>query len=204
MAAADLRSKKRKSVDATTTAVKKVKTAPSAEKPAPVKSALKKSKVETTKKSDGKTTKTATKATKKGNKPTKISAVKAIEPASDDENEADAEAAANHELTAAQTANLLAGFSSSEDEADASDAEAEGIPVAKLPKAPTAGQAYMDLSLRDRMDRIAELLHDPTGSAQLWPWIRTGQVYYTFAREEDLDALSKPRDVFSWRLEKLR
>lgn len=141
MAATDLRSNKRKSADATTTAVKKVKTAPSADKPAPAKSALKKSKVETataTKKSDGKTTKTAIKATKKGDKPAKVSAVKAVSPASDDENDDDAEAAANHELTAAQTADLLAGFSSSEDE-EASDAEGEGIAIAKLPNAPTTG-----------------------------------------------------------------
>ena len=113
--------KKRKSVDAAATATKKAKTAPAVEKPAPLKSALKgsKAKVETAaatkvveKKKDNGTKKeeTVVRAKKPANKP--AAAVKEVveeEPASD--NDAD-------ELTADQTAELLAGFSSSEDEAD--------------------------------------------------------------------------------------
>ena len=129
--------KKRKSVDAAATATKKVKTAPSAAKPAPVKSALKgsKAKVETAaaskvekKSDDGKKEKTVVKAKKPANKPAKVAAVKEVEePASEAEEEAE-------ELTADQTAELLAGFSSSEDEAD--EEEEQAIAIHEIPNAP--------------------------------------------------------------------
>lgn len=130
--------KKRKSVDAAATATKKAKTAPAVEKPAPLKSALKgsKAKVETAaatkvveKKKDNGTKKeeTVVRAKKPANKP--AAAVKEVveeEPASD--NDAD-------ELTADQTAELLAGFSSSEDEADEEEEE-RAIAIAEIPNAP--------------------------------------------------------------------
>ncbi|KAL1586681.1 hypothetical protein WHR41_04618 [Cladosporium halotolerans] len=132
--------KKRKSVDSAATVAKKAKTAPSAEKPAPVKSALKKSgsKVEaaavTEKKSkdNGKKEKVAAKAKKSADKPAVAAAVKEVEPASEDDDEE------SNELTADQTAELLAGFSSSEDEG--SDAEEdEGVALSKIPNAPNVG-----------------------------------------------------------------
>jgi len=131
--------KKRKSVDAAAKVVKKAKTSPSAEKPTPVKSALKgsKAKVETTattktekKKDNGTKEKTVVKAKKPANKKASAVAVKEVEePASD--NEVDEE---SNELTADQTAELLAGFSSSEDEAD--EEEERAIPIAEIPNAP--------------------------------------------------------------------
>lgn len=127
--------KKRKSVDAAATATKKVKTAPSVPKPAPVKSALKgsRAKAETAaatkveKKSDnGRKEKTVVKAKKPANKPAAVATVKEVEePASDAEAE---------ELTADQTAELLAGFSSSEDEAD--EEEEQAIAITEIPNAP--------------------------------------------------------------------
>lgn len=131
--------KKRKSVDGAATVTKKVKTAPSAEKPAPVKSALKKSnpKVEAStttekKKDNGKKEKVVTKAKKSADKPPVAAAVKEVSPASDDEEEE------NNELTADQTAELLAGFSSSEDEGS-DDEEAEGVALSKIPNVPVVG-----------------------------------------------------------------
>ncbi|KAM0715594.1 hypothetical protein Q7P37_009092 [Cladosporium fusiforme] len=131
--------KKRKSVDGAATATKKVKTAPSAEKPAPVKSALKGSKkveasaVSEKKKDNGKKEKVVTKAKKSPGKTPVAAAVKEIEePASD--NEVDEE---SNELTADQTAELLAGFSSSEDEgSDNEDENEEGVALSKIPDAP--------------------------------------------------------------------
>jgi nucleolar protein 15 len=128
--------KKRKSVDAAATATKKAKTAPAVEKPAPLKSALKgsKAKVETTattkvekKKENGaKKEKTIAKAKKPASKPNVVKEVSVVEeevPASEAE-----------ELTADQTAELLAGFSSSEDEAD--EEEEQAIAISEIPNAP--------------------------------------------------------------------
>jgi len=130
--------KKRKSVDAAATATKKAKTAPAVEKPAPLKSALKgsKAKVETAaatkvvekKKDNGKKEKTVVKAKKPANKP--AVAVKEVV-----EEEEDEEPASDTELTADQTAELLAGFSSSEDEADEEEEE-RAIAIAEIPNAP--------------------------------------------------------------------
>jgi nucleolar protein 15 len=77
----DARNKKRKSADSNSTALKKVKTSPVAEKTAPLKSALKKTKVETTsvKKDDGKIT-TTTVAVEKANGKTKTTAAKVTKP----------------------------------------------------------------------------------------------------------------------------
>lgn len=135
--------KKRKSVDGAATATKKVKTAPSAEKPAPVKSALKGSnkKVSATstsekKQADGNKEKVVSKAKKSPGKTPVAAAVKEIEePASD--SEADDEE--SNQLTADQTAELLAGFSSSEDEgSDNEDGPTndEGVALSKIPDAP--------------------------------------------------------------------
>lgn len=128
--------KKRKSVDAAATATKKAKTAPAVEKPAPLKSALKgsKAKVETAaatkvvekKKDNGKKEKTVVKAKKPANKP--AVAVKEVEVEEE-------EPASDNELTADQTAELLAGFSSSEDEADEEEEE-RAIAIAEIPNAP--------------------------------------------------------------------
>ena len=136
--------KKRKSVDAAAKVVKKAKVSPSAEKAAPVKSALKGSKapkVETTavaktekKKDNGTKEKTVVKAKKPANKKATAVAVKEVEePASD--NEVDDEEESN-ELTADQTAELLAGFSSSEDEEDEDEEERAAIPITEIPNAP--------------------------------------------------------------------
>ena len=130
--------KKRKSVDAAATATKKAKTAPAVEKPAPLKSALKgsKAKVETAaatkvvekNKDNGKKEKTVVKAKKPANKPAvAVKEVQEEEPASEND---DAD-----ELTADQTAELLAGFSSSEDEADEEEEE-RAIAIAEIPNAP--------------------------------------------------------------------
>jgi nucleolar protein 15 len=109
--------KKRKSADGTVAAVKKVKTTRSADRPAPLKSALKKA------------------------KPTTVE-----DTSNDDVAEEPVEtlvAPQNHistsstTLTPDQTAALLAGFSSDE-EGSASEDEA-GIAVSTLPKAPTVG-----------------------------------------------------------------
>ena len=138
--------KKRKSADGTTSTAKKVKVAPSADKPAPVKSALKKpvdeaaevkkkAKPEVEKKKAQKS-KPASKPAKKAEKKEKVM----IEDNSDDEEEA-----GGTSLTADQTASLLAGFSSDDDEGSDAD-EATDIPTSKLPKAPTTG---------DIQDRIA-------------------------------------------------
>lgn len=152
--------KKRKSIGDATTAVKKVKTAKSEEKPAPLKSALKKTKdqvveakVKPTKAAKEKKAKkveddvavedaaveTAVVAKVKPGK-----AVKAKKTEKADGNDEVEETAlakvvddadeGGVELTEDQTAALLAGFSSSEDEA--SGDEDDGIPANKLPQAP--------------------------------------------------------------------
>lgn len=153
--------KKRKSVDAAATATKKVKTAPSAEKPAPVKSALKgsKNKAEVTattktekKKADGKKEKTVAKAKKPANKPAAAAAVKEIEePAS--ESEADPE---SNELTADQTAELLAGFSSSEDEDEADEEEQQAIAISEIPNAPVVKHVQKHIRKKTGVNE-----HDP-------------------------------------------
>ncbi|KAI6832107.1 hypothetical protein KC332_g12787 [Hortaea werneckii] len=127
--------KKRKSVDGAAATTKKAKTAKSAEKPAPAKSALKKEKDETVveekKTKPGKAVKT--KAAKKtdGAGDAKAAAV-TKEIVEDDDND---DAEGSKELTADQTAELLAGFSSSGDE-NSDDEEEEGIAMEKLPQAP--------------------------------------------------------------------
>ncbi|KAI7356747.1 hypothetical protein KC354_g10290 [Hortaea werneckii] len=127
--------KKRKSVDGAAATTKKAKTAKSAEKPAPAKSALKKENDETVveekKTKPGKAVKT--KAAKKtdGAGDAKAAAV-TKEIVEDDDND---DAEGSKELTADQTAELLAGFSSSGDE-NSDDEEEEGIATEKLPQAP--------------------------------------------------------------------
>jgi hypothetical protein len=133
--------KKRKSVDAVATATKKAKTAPAVEKAAPLKSALKgsKAKVETAatakvekKKDNGaKKEKTVVKAKKPiDKKPVVMKEIEVVE----EEPTSDADADEAEELTADQTAELLAGFSSSEDEAD--EEEEQAIAISEIPNAP--------------------------------------------------------------------
>lgn len=140
--------KKRKSADGDASISKKAKVAKSADKPAPARSALKKSGVETAEvktkaKSkpvieahEVKKSKPVAKQTKKPEKKEKI----IIENDEDDDDDEEG----GTTLTPDQTASLLAGFSSEdEDEGEGDDSE---IPTSKLPKAPTAG---------DVQDRIA-------------------------------------------------
>ncbi|KAK1075162.1 nucleolar protein [Friedmanniomyces endolithicus] len=170
--------KKRKSSNDTASATKKIKTAKSASKPAPVKSALKKAagskeEVAVKKAKSGQTgeargvkkpvvqeqaareNKTAKKETpakekpakdvkpkpakEKTAKPSKTKATKQeaknlAEPVSAPSVLEDT-ATNGAALTAAQTAALIAGFSSSEDEEDA-DAE-DGVAISKLPQVPS-------------------------------------------------------------------
>jgi nucleolar protein 15 len=135
--------KKRKSVDAVATATKKAKTAPAVEKAAPLKSALKGSKakvekaatstakVEKKKDNGAKKEKTVAKAKKPINKkPVVMKEIEVVE----EEPTSDADEAEAEELTADQTAELLAGFSSSEDEAD--EEEEQAIAISEIPNAP--------------------------------------------------------------------
>lgn len=124
----ETRSKKRKSGDDVVPAAKKAKTTASAEKPAPLKSALKKSKAETT-------------AIEKKPKDKKSKATKKVEPVVEEEDfqgVSDNESEGGAELTADQTAALLAGFSSSEDEASDAEDDNDGLQISKLPAAPTS------------------------------------------------------------------
>lgn len=113
---ADLKGKKRKSGDNIAQPTKKVKTVKtttttvkSADRPAPTKPALKKSKV--------------------------VKEIEHVDPVvSDVDGDGEAGGA---ELTADQTADLLAGFSSEE----SGDEDDEGINVATLPAAPTLGES---------------------------------------------------------------
>ncbi|KAI7351004.1 hypothetical protein KC320_g5239 [Hortaea werneckii] len=127
--------KKRKSVDGAAATTKKAKTAKSAEKPAPAKSALKKEKDETVveeKTKPGKAVKAkAAKKTDEAGKPKAAAVTKEV--VEDDNDNDDAEG--SKELTADQTAELLAGFSSSDDE-NSDDEEEQGVAVEKLPQAP--------------------------------------------------------------------
>ncbi|KAK6428212.1 nucleolar protein, partial [Oleoguttula sp. CCFEE 5521] len=171
--AQDTRGSKRKITDSTPVAVKKVKTAPSSDKPAPLKSALKKSKGETSeakkdvvagkeikKSRDGKKkivapavtpaiakdevelkaveTKTdkPTTSTKKASKLVKPTKVSKPAPVLEDHEADDDDAAA--QLSADRTAELLAGFSSSEDEAEDYDGVPEdaGLALSSLPSIP--------------------------------------------------------------------
>lgn len=124
--------KKRKSVGETTSATKKVKTAKSADKPAPKKSSLKKSKSDK-----------AVEATVKPSKTVKAKTTKKVDEDADAQETPvkilveDTPEGGAAELTEDQTAALLAGFSSSDDEASASEREEdEGLPLTKLPQAP--------------------------------------------------------------------
>ncbi|KAK3673823.1 nucleolar protein [Recurvomyces mirabilis] len=148
--------KKRKSIGDSAPATKKIKTAKSEVKPAPLKSALKKPKDEVALKKTNakeapkaKKTETAAKVVKpradavvkekKTKKPKPAAAEAAPEPAEDAlaPTEVDDAGEGGAELTEDQTAALIAGFSSSEDEA--SEDEEAGIAISKLPKAPRIG-----------------------------------------------------------------
>lgn len=107
--------RKRKSADGTTESVKKVRTVKSAEQPTPLKSALKKTK---------------TRSTKTAGEETPAPVVEEVETLPPPTQEP-----ITTDLTTDQTAALLAGFSSDEDEASEDEA---GIAVSKLPKAPSS------------------------------------------------------------------
>lgn len=138
---ADLKNKKRKSGDDFESSAKKAKTTTkTAEKSAPLKSALKKTKAASTvavaekpAKSSAKSDSTKAKASKKEEKKTSKSSKKetVVEPAAAPE---EVEDDGNTTLTADQTAALLAGFSSDEEE----DEEDAGLDIASLPAPPTA------------------------------------------------------------------
>lgn len=141
----EIKSKKRKSGDDVVPKAKKVKTTvpttretrSSAEKPAPLKSALKKEKSSkaTTTTAKPKEVKKSAKASKKQD----IAAAQELEDISDEED-------GGAELTTDQTANLLAGFSDTEDENSDADGDEDAIEISKLPKAPTAGEVQKAIS----------------------------------------------------------
>jgi nucleolar protein 15 len=131
----DLQSKKRKSGDDVVLKAKKVKTTvpttretrSSAEKPAPLKSALKS---KTTTAAKAKETKKSAKASKKQD----IADAEELETTVSDAEDGGAE------LTADQTTSLLAGFSDTEDENSDADGDEDAIEISKLPAPPTAGE----------------------------------------------------------------
>lgn len=144
----DLKGKKRKSVENIATAPKKVKTTSaevekSADRPEPLKSALKKGKSKTG-------TPKVEKVKKSKKSKTIVSAPNPVEPTAVIVDEEEAEniisaAAADDgegptELTPDQTDALLAGFSSDEESDGDGNAE-EGIEISELPSAPTTAKA---------------------------------------------------------------
>lgn len=140
-----LQSKKRKSGDDVVLKAKKVKTTvpttretrSSAEKPAPLKSALKKDQSSKT------TTAAKTKETKKSAKSSKkqdIADAEQLEATVSDAEDGGAE------LTADQTTSLLAGFSDTEDENSDADGDEDAIEISKLPAPPTAGEVQKAIS----------------------------------------------------------
>lgn len=161
--------KKRKSVDGAASATKKVKVAKSADKPAPIKSALKtdmkkkqpevemeevKTKSKTKNKPvievhEVKTSKSASKPAKPAKKTTTEKVV-----VEDKDADFDDEGAGSATLTADQTASLLAGFSS-ESEDEGREQDGSGIPISKIPKAPTTDAIQ---------SRIASTTKAPTSS----------------------------------------
>ena len=147
----DSKGKKRKSTDAVDTkSVKKMKSVKSADKPAPLKSALKKTKAQNA------TTEVIKKKDDKPEKPIEVTSKTVKRNGGTSENNIDQISAEEGkdengtELTPDQTAALLAGFSSSEEETDREDAE-EGIAPSKLPAAPTS----------EVRKRIKEATEDP-------------------------------------------
>lgn len=144
--------KKRKSADGSMNASKKVKMAKSAEKAAPLKSALKRPSLETSEKV---VVSKPLNAAKGGMKATRSKAVngEVTEEILVEDNET-----SSTDLTPDQTAALLAGFSSSDDEeADPSDSES-GIPISTLPKAPTTG------AIQTRISQALSTQSDPETS----------------------------------------
>ncbi|KAF2166893.1 hypothetical protein M409DRAFT_22945 [Zasmidium cellare ATCC 36951] len=131
----ETRARKRKLGDDVVPAAKKAKTAKSAEKPAPLKSALKKSKVETTVVEKPKEKKTK-----------KVKKFKPVVEEEDFQGVSDNDSQGRAELTADQTAALLAGFSSSEDEASDAEDDNDGVEVSKLPSAPTSKEVKKQLA----------------------------------------------------------
>ncbi|KXT04159.1 hypothetical protein AC578_49 [Pseudocercospora eumusae] len=134
---ADTKGKKRKSGDNIAQPVKKVKTTTttvkSADRPAPAKSALKKSKVETIVTEKAKAKDKKSKAEPKAKKV--VEKIEELEPVMSDVDE---EEDGGAELTADQTADLLAGFSSDESGDEDGDGD-EGVDVATLPAPPITG-----------------------------------------------------------------
>lgn len=127
--------KKRKSADGTTTTAKKVKVTKSAEKPAPSKSALKKPQA------DGKKTLAVSRPVNvkaQKSKPVKAADVDVVKTKDNGPTVSVDNEDGGVELSADQTADLLAGFSSSEDEAESGEDEA-GVSLSSIPKVPTTG-----------------------------------------------------------------
>jgi nucleolar protein 15 len=138
----DTKGKKRKSGDNVGPITKKVKTATaivSADRPGPLKSALKKAEATTV----AETTKDKKNKTKPKSKPTKKEIVVEEEKEEEEEEEKQVDPVVSDidsdaELTADQTQQLLAGFSSDEDSDEHDDDAAidAGIPLADLPAPP--------------------------------------------------------------------
>ncbi|EMC97221.1 hypothetical protein BAUCODRAFT_32961 [Baudoinia panamericana UAMH 10762] len=125
--------RKRKSTGDSSGVVKKVKTTKSADKPAPIRSALKKpkekrKKAPVAKVKDSKTGHASPGAEAQGEDVTENSATQL----------AGLDAEGDVELTEDQTAALIAGFSDSEDEAEVQDEV--GVALEKLPQAPRVGE----------------------------------------------------------------
>lgn len=138
--------RKRKSVDGSTTAPKKAKVSKSADKPAPLKSALKKSAKETAVKKAVPTLSTKKRGSATTSTKQKAAITKPVLEDGDDNEDEEGGAP----LTSDQTAALLAGFSSSDEDEEGPDGE--GIPVSKLPQAPRTDEIQRQLEENNPTD----------------------------------------------------
>lgn len=176
-------SKKRKSAGETVSAPKKVKTSKSADKPAPAKSSLKQTM---------KTIAAHTTAVPNSTKASSGRAVKSHDATEAPQIEDGEEGGAT--LTPDQTNALLAGFSSSED--DASDAETEGIALSKVPAAPTTGAIQK---------RIRQAIATKEVDAEHTPSvIYIGRVPHGFYEQQLRAYLSQFGDILNLRLARNR
>ena len=184
-------SRKRKIADGSTAVSKKAKVAKSAEKPAPLKSAMKKAR--------GATTDAAEKSVKPPNGKTK--SAKGVKEAVTDGHPTERKEKTTIEdnedggveLSLDQTAALLAGFSSSEDEAESeADSEDEtGVAISSLPKAPTAG------AIQKRINQAISEQNDPETTPGV---IYIGRIPHGFYEYQMKAYLSQFGDILNLRL----
>lgn len=179
-------SQKRKSADGATAASKKVKMAKSAEKPAPLKSSLKKPRLETSDRVEVTKPSSKEKAVAKTGKK-KISNRETTEQT--EETFVDDEENGATELAADQTAALLAGFSSSEDEADSDDES--GVAISSLPKAPTTG------AIQKRIKQAISNQEDPETTPGV---IYIGRIPHGFFEPQMKAYFSQFGDILNLRL----